>query len=405
MKKKADFFVPLVAALVFVSCQWGIQGGSGDKDAAAPDGDDTGGDVAIEDVPSDGTEPEPECVRDADCDDDNPCNGEETCGEDGTCRPGTPLPEGSDCETAGGLPGTCTGGICVPDTCGNGELDGGEDCDDGNDEGGDGCENDCTFTCRDAADCDDGNVCTDDDCVPNENGQVCEHEDNNDPCEDGLDCTTGDTCGGGECEPGDLAADTCLIDGACYDEGSVNPDNECEECRSADSTDSWSPVPDMEACADGICCDGECRVGGECCVNEDCPEGGCTGTAAPCDSITDAGDCDRQTGCSWVPSTTGVCTGTNGCGTFTDVLEDRCLDCGCEAIGCGGGLCNCRGPGDACDTFTDAAACGLCGCTWDFPMECRGTHMDCSMYFDSGDCENQIGCSWSTGDCVDYTCQ
>jgi cysteine-rich repeat protein len=32
--------------------------------------------------------------------------------------------------------------------CGNGSVEGGEDCDDGNDVDGDGCDSDCTWSCE-----------------------------------------------------------------------------------------------------------------------------------------------------------------------------------------------------------------------------------------------------------------
>jgi cysteine-rich repeat protein len=43
--------------------------------------------------------------------------------------------------------------------CGNGTLEGGEECDDGNRVPGDGCENDCTFTCHSNFDCADAEIC------------------------------------------------------------------------------------------------------------------------------------------------------------------------------------------------------------------------------------------------------
>ncbi len=46
---------------------------------------------------------------------------------------------------------TSTSTTTLPDDCGNGVVDGAEDCDDGNDEDGDGCDDDCTgIVCGDA---------------------------------------------------------------------------------------------------------------------------------------------------------------------------------------------------------------------------------------------------------------
>lgn len=64
--------------------------------------------------------------------------------------------DGVSCE--GG--GSCLRSRCVPSTCGNNELDPGEECDDGNLVSGDGCELDCTFSCHEDADCLDDDPCT-----------------------------------------------------------------------------------------------------------------------------------------------------------------------------------------------------------------------------------------------------
>jgi cysteine-rich repeat protein len=44
--------------------------------------------------------------------------------------------------------------------CGNGFVEGTEQCDDGNMVNGDGCENGCIFSCKEGSTtCDDGNAC------------------------------------------------------------------------------------------------------------------------------------------------------------------------------------------------------------------------------------------------------
>ncbi len=95
------------------------------------------------------------CSGDMDCSDADVCSGVETCGTDHVCVDATDLPDGMSC----GTDLACRGGSCVSTACGNGMMDGSEQCDDGNPTDGDGCDNDCTYSCAGDTDCDDGNVC------------------------------------------------------------------------------------------------------------------------------------------------------------------------------------------------------------------------------------------------------
>jgi hypothetical protein len=432
-------FLAAGAAIVFAaSCQWGVRSESDGADGDLIDGDVTldtidtrvDQDVILPDTDAADLELPPECTTDAQCDDGDPCSGQETCSAAGTCQAGTPLADGTDCERSG-VAGTCSAGRCVPTSCGNSVVDAGEECDDGNAVSGDGCDTDCSFSCHDAGDCSDDNVCTTDDCVPNDLGRACTYENNTEPCDDGLFCTLTDQCdGSGTCAGSgspcgddldctinegcddmmdrctfDMAAGTCLIAGVCYDDGDPDPGDECRACRSASSIVDWSPADDMTACTGGVCCGGVCRPGGECCVNADCPTAACTGTATACGDITAQALCEAQTGCAWVPSSTGECTGTNDCDSFTAVPWSQCTDCGCRAVGCHSGICNCSGAGSACNTLTNAASCTICGCDWVFPNVCMGAHPACATYMTQAGCDAEDGCSWSTGDCVAYTCQ
>lgn len=99
------------------------------------------------------------------------------------CDNGAVCPVGLRCTTAGGTQ------LCVPPTCGNGQIDRGEACDDGNNVSGDGCPADCRQPCgdgyRDPGEaCDDGNTVGGDGCSAD--------------CKTVETCTAGDgpTCGG-----------------------------------------------------------------------------------------------------------------------------------------------------------------------------------------------------------------
>ena len=65
----------------------------------------------------------------------------ETCG-DGVVDPGEECDDGNNAD-GDGCSANCTAEAPV---CGNGKVEGNEACDDGNQVGGDGCENDCTVT-------------------------------------------------------------------------------------------------------------------------------------------------------------------------------------------------------------------------------------------------------------------
>ena len=86
-------------------------------------------------------------------------------------------------------------------------------------------------------------------------------------CDDGLACTSGTSCDGiGNCVPTGITAGTCAIDGACYNQGDLNPNNPCQVCAPADQQDDWGNVALATACDDGLACTSgtACDGAGEC---------------------------------------------------------------------------------------------------------------------------------------------
>ena len=400
---------------------------------------DTGGGEFCDPVP-----PDPACVdcryacdRDDDCGDDGlACNGTEFCDRDAhLCDRRDVPPDGSECDPSASVRMICLSGNCQESICGDAFVDGdgGETCEDGNAVNGDGCENDCTWTCVRNGDCDDGRVCNGAEtcdagahlCAPGTlppEGTAC--------ASDGLDCTS-DACTGGTCahtpdacddrlscttdtctEPGpscanDLA-DGCLINRICYRTGDLNPGNACEACDPAGSTDGWTPVAEMAPCISGtdagICCDGVCRVGGNCCDSSSCPPG-CSGTARPCSSLSKE-ECIFQDNC--VLSGTGVCTGVITCASLTGVPPEVCTECGCTAGACTSlGLCSCilGTVATACVELRSYAACVYCGCTLGGSFTCTGDHPACGTYDEPMLCSLQLDCAWHEGACDGYQCR
>lgn len=178
----------------------------------------------------------------------------------------------------------------------------------------------------------------------------------------------------------------CVIDGVCYAEDDVNPDNDCEVCLPDVSTSSWSPRLEGTPCGDfssGECdnpdaCDGfgfcepnhkpdglACSDEGNECTFDQCLAGACDHPPVP--SGTLCGDptnneCDNPDTCDPV----GNCQpnfepfGTS-CG---DPFDDQCDN---PDICDGGGLCdpNFELTGTPCDdadicTGDDVCDLGLC---------------------------------------------
>ncbi len=180
--------------------------GDGIVDMASGEQCDDGNNIAF-----DGCEPDTclyTCSTDGECDDHLPCNGAETCSTDHVCQLGDALAAGTTCARDGMPDGVCRGmgtmAMCVDGGCGNGVIDGSEQCDDGNAVPGDGCEADCTFSCEADSDCDDGSVCSGTESC-NSTNHTCETT-------GPLDCDDGDACTDDTCDPVDGCQNT-LIDG------------------------------------------------------------------------------------------------------------------------------------------------------------------------------------------------
>jgi hypothetical protein len=141
-------------------------------------------------------------------------------------------------------------------------------------------------------------------------------------CEDGLDCTD-DACDGrGGCTS-QLRPEQCLIAGQCQADGDPNPQNPCEGCDPARSSQAWVADDAAVPADDGIPCTQDTCAGGQAVHTPD--DARCNGTEV---CATCAGGCAPlptldvdYAGSVEAPGDAATCT-------VTDVADLACLECG-----------------------------------------------------------------------------
>ncbi len=137
-------------------------------------------------------------------------------------------------------------------------------------------------------------------------------------CNDGLVCTT-DSCTATGCRSV-LIAGNCLIDGACYTNGQVNPLNPCQFCTTSKSTTTWSNGTDGVQCLAASCADLTLTL------PKKCASGQCVGTTQSCNDglacTTDS--CSTSTGCANV-LLVGNCVISGSC--YADGQADPSASC------------------------------------------------------------------------------
>jgi len=189
----------------------------------------------------------------------------------------------------------------IAQTCGNGVLDLGEQCDDGNTLNGDCCSATSRFEAAGSA-CPSTNPCLNTAC--NAAG-VCVGTPNMALCNDGNACTTADVCTAGVCVGGPPLS--------CND-ANVCTDDSCDPAIGCVHTPNSLP----------------CNDGNPCTSADACAGGACVGTPIP--------------GCTCTP-TTCAAQGKN-CGTILDGCGGTltCGACTAPQICGGGGTANVCGP-------------------------------------------------------------
>lgn len=196
--------------------------------------------------------------------------------------------------------------------CGNGMVDGEEQCDVG--ESIDPCCVDCAYTtnsCSDGSLCTTGDICSNGSCTPG-TATVCTASDqchdvgtcdgetgacsnpakpNNTTCSDSDLCTSGESCQDGTCGGGTPVVCTALDQ--CHDVGTCNPETgACTNPNKADTTpcDDGSACTLPDQCIGGVCT-GQgfspsgvaCNDNLACTVTDVCDGSGvCVGSGNPC---------------------------------------------------------------------------------------------------------------------------
>ena len=250
--------------------------------------------------------------------------------------------------------------------------------------------------------CSDGNSCTSEDTCT---AGTCAGQGLS--CDDGLDCTL-DDCDGQACiSPHSLKPESCLIDGACYANGQVNPENVCEECDAAATATAWTPRTGGPACDDeNVCTQGDTCQGGACqggvtnpcddaneCTDDACDPGagtpdGCTHAevlaSTPCNF--DSNGCTKDDACQ-----AGVCTAGVAviCSDPDQCHSGVCIMTGADTWECGpapksiGTPCN---DGSACTQDDACTAAGTCAGA---PVTCNDGNA-CTK----DACDSTLGCTF-----------
>ncbi|HEX4335747.1 MAG TPA: DUF4215 domain-containing protein [Polyangiaceae bacterium] len=320
------------------------------------------------------------------CASDNPCPGIPACDDNThTCKRGSALTERAMCADDK----ICVNDVCTGTYCGNGKLDGTEECDDGNTVKGDGCEPDCTFSCVPGVtgrDCQSTNVCIDSGTcngathvctplLPKAPGTTCNTSKNcvqgnciAPVCGDGIKAA-GEACDDGNASNTDACTGTCTpvcgSAGDCSGRAAVPcrtaacPAGACTTSADASkngqacTTSGGTGVCHDGACTDGTCGDGLSDQGEQCDDNNKTDGDGCDSDCMyTCQADT---DCDDKNACNGVEKCLTVPAGKK-CGIATPALADGascatgklCSSSICRASFCGDGYTD-KAAGETCD--------------------------------------------------------
>ncbi len=219
----------------------------------------------------------------------------------------------------------------------------------------------------------------------------------------------------GQCPPNTVCVDLvcvsecggCQIDGVCHQVGGINPNNACEVCSPASSSEAWSPN-------DGVLCDD----GRYCTVLDACAGGICRGMERDCD---DGVNCNGQEMCSDTTQQcepgTSICEPHEYCDASSDTCVSSCSDCAISGTCYANGS---RSPGNEClvcdvsanrdqwtvavgETCGDAATECSARDTCDADGNCQPNHEEEGVLCGAGptECSEQDACD-GRGNCLPH---
>jgi len=337
--------------------------------------------------------------------------------------------------------------VAAATVCGDGVVEGAEDCDPMEPNPGGCCAGDCSFKpgtspCNNlnacdgpdqcdgggncvsvgpVLDCDDLDECTSDSCDP---GIGCQHTNNTNPCDDSNACTASDQCSGGSCQSG--SAVNCNDGNICTDDF-CDPGSGCVNTHNTASCDDGDSCTINDGCSNGSCsgtslsgsegpygdgtCLDECDNDGDgktdsadsdcvpaCTINADCDDGLYCNGVETCD-VGGSNQC--RSGTLVVCNDGQYCNGTEICNEAIDSCESgtfvTCTD---------GQYCNgieaCNEATNSCDAGTpitcdDSQYCnGIETCNEATDSCGAGTPIDCD---DGQYCNGTEACNENTDSC------
>ncbi len=291
--------------------------------------------------------------------------------------------------TTGTITGTATKSWVTPQ-CGNGMVEGGEECDDGNQVNTDACTNAClNKRCGDGyvqsgEQCDDGNQNQNDACKNNCTNNVCGDQIVNPDTEE---CDDGNTVNNDGC--------TNLCKSPVCGDGIKQTGEQCDDGNQV-NTDACTNACENARCGDGITgpgeqCDDGNQANNDTCTNA-CQNARCGDTIVGPGEQCDDGNQVNADGCSnacQLPACgDGIVQSGEQCDDGNQINGDACTNA-CQNARCGDGI---TGPGEQCDDGNLADGDG-CSATCQLPYCGDGAVNQPSEQCDDGNNLSGDGCS------------